>query len=71
MTDQVCDTCGGPATWLAYAAYDIDEGGPVHPLLRRYPSPMARTCSGHLVARLWDDAVAGGATGAWVVRPCR
>lgn len=71
MTDQTCDTCGNPATWLAYAAYDTVDSTAVHPLVARYPEPMARACSGHLVTRLWDDAVAGGATGAWLVRPCR
>jgi hypothetical protein len=72
-----CDTCGGPATWLAFAAYETDtpEDGPlhplaarVHPLVARYPNPMVRACSGHLVGRLWDDTAAPGSAREWVVR---
>lgn len=69
--DVPCDTCGGPASWLAWAAYETDttaEDGPVHPLVARYPNPMVRACSGHLVGRLWDDMAAPGSATQWVVR---
>jgi hypothetical protein len=68
-----CDSCDRPAVWLAFAAYDVSygPGGPVlvHPWVARYPAPMVRACTEHLLGLLTTDSYAEGSTGQWLVRP--
>jgi hypothetical protein len=54
---------------VAYAAYEPRPTDDLHPLLRRYPMPMIRACTDHLVGCLLDDAGEPGSTYQWLVTP--
>lgn len=71
MTD-ICDKeiCSKEAMWIVYAAYDLDtRSAAVHPNLARYPAPMIRACSSHVIDLMQDDARKGASTKQWVVKP--
>lgn len=71
-----CDRCESDATWLVFAAYNIDHalvgfnGRPSgHPHVAVYPAPMGRLCSDHLGPFLDDDMEHPAQSGGWLVRP--
>lgn len=70
MTD-ICDNkeCEKEALWLVYAAYDPQtKFVDVHPTVLRYPSPMIRACSKHIIDLMTDDSKKLATTAQWVVK---
>lgn len=71
-----CDFCERQTRWIVHAAYDIEgehylhsPTGNIHPLLSRYPAPMARACDEHLTIFLIQDSKSTASSLMWVVIP--
>lgn len=70
--DLKCDKeeCDETAEWTVYAAYPLEtRESAVHPQLARYPMPMIRACSTHVIDMLMDDTKKLATTAQWVIKP--
>lgn len=70
MPDQ-CDhiLCTQESVWTVYAAHDLEtRESTVHPLLARYPMPMARACTEHVIDLLMEDSKKLSTTAQWVIK---
>jgi hypothetical protein len=65
------DGCEGNGTLAVFAAYPVAESvsDAPHPLLRRYPFAMYRSCAEHLGEWLLHEAEQPGSTRRYLVAP--
>jgi hypothetical protein len=63
-----CTEDGTLAVFAAYAVDSVEQDAP-HPLLRRYPFAMHRSCPAHLGEWLLHEAELPGSTRRYLVAP--
>lgn len=63
-----CALCAEKPKWAIYAAYDVYLTE-THPIMKRYPAPMAFGCDTHLARILDVDNHTFASTKHWVIKP--